>query len=151
MWTQLTLTLGCDNTIALSPSNNEIAWFKGNNEMMILGTESNEEIEDLGFFAKDSSIIGKIALIQEAKTLVTLTYDSSKSISYLNNFDVDSEKITSSVDFKVLLGNLATSNSNRQRRWPQLLEFRPLSGPKNHVLHLNGRGRRARASLSALT
>lgn len=71
---------------------------------MILGTENDEEIEDLGFFAKDSSILGRIALIEDAKKLITLTYDKAKSISYLNNFDVDSEKITSSIDFKVLLG-----------------------------------------------
>lgn len=74
---------------------------------MIIDTKTNEEIEDLSYFAKDSSILGKIALVNNSKLLITLTFNTDKSISYLNSFDVDSEKIITTEEFHKIIGKFS--------------------------------------------
>lgn len=96
--------LGSEHTVSLAKSKKEIAWFRGDNEVLIIDSESNEEIEDLGYFANQCDVIGKIALIDDSKKLLTLTFDKSKQSSYLNSFDVDSERIIFSEPFKDLIG-----------------------------------------------
>ena len=70
--------------------------------MMIIDTNTDEQVEDLGYFAKECSILGKIRLNSENKKLITLTYDRTKQRSFLNYFDVDSEKILGDFDYKNL-------------------------------------------------
>lgn len=71
--------------------------------MTILDAKTDEEVEDLSFVAKECSILGNVLLFDKNK-LLTLTYNGSKTSSFVNEFNIDSEKQISNLDFSSLFG-----------------------------------------------
>jgi len=66
---------------------------------VIYNIKDNEEIEDLSYFSKDGSIVSSIALCDKGSSLITLTYNRDKRNAYLNNFNVNSEKLMYCLEF----------------------------------------------------
>lgn len=102
MFTQANFFLDSKNTVHYDPVTNTVSWFKGDNEIVIYDVTKDSEIEDLSYFAKDGTIISDIALNNKGANLVTLTFSRGKEHAYLNNFNVNSEKLVHSLEFPII-------------------------------------------------
>ena len=69
--------------------------------MAVYEASKGTEIEDLAYFAKDSSIVSGVNLANKGKDLVTLTYNRGKQNAFLNRFSVNSEKLVHSLEFPI--------------------------------------------------
>ena len=98
------VNIGSKNTLSYDQDLGLLAWYKGSAEVRILEVDSGKEIEEVSHIAKEVSNLYQLAIWNDRSRLISLTLDRGKTVCYLNDYDINKEKVVLTKEYSSLFG-----------------------------------------------
>jgi hypothetical protein len=85
------------------PNDELIFWYKGKGDVCLIDSRSNEVLKELKGIINPEGIYKK-GVVLEGGMLITLTADSKKQGSWLNEYNIQTEKLKPSISYDSFFG-----------------------------------------------